>query len=384
MVCPFIGYLDEYRLENHVFILADRIIPVPSEFEGTDDRCLDFFFSSLLHSLRLGDMFVLDHLELWVQNYPYSDMPSGFWSYEEQFPDDRDGARFKIGIYLAVHNEWEAAVQQMEKVISSPVIPSSRWISIAQRFLDNYHKPADLPNACASSGICYKLLGIGDLVEIYRHESTETKIVEYLINNGTPIIDQGVVDINQDDRVNHWITIEYPEYDYSDHWLLLDQDHGYELVQLGRSIDNQPLKIEYLPAFQDCHVIATNADLYSGKFVLCHTDNSSDVNFYGFDRYLQSTINSRLNQYEQLLLSEPNIESIGNGIHELKPFIDELEQLDIGYFPSSIPNWYYLLGLYYELAGNQDDAAQNYLTLWIYYPNSPYAIMAKAKLQPVP
>lgn len=44
----------------------------------------------------------------------------------------------------------------------------------------------------------------------------------------------------------------------------------------------------------------------------------------------------------------------------------------------------YLRGLTYELAGEADKAASLYLQLWQSYPDSPYAIMARAKLEAVP
>jgi hypothetical protein len=44
----------------------------------------------------------------------------------------------------------------------------------------------------------------------------------------------------------------------------------------------------------------------------------------------------------------------------------------------------YLLGLAYELAGDEANALATYLQVWQNYSNSPYAIMAQAKLEPIP
>lgn len=48
------------------------------------------------------------------------------------------------------------------------------------------------------------------------------------------------------------------------------------------------------------------------------------------------------------------------------------------------PRLHYLLGLAYELTGDQADAVQTYWQLWHDYPGSPYALMARAKLEPAP
>ena len=51
-------------------------------------------------------------------------------------------------------------------------------------------------------------------------------------------------------------------------------------------------------------------------------------------------------------------------------------------------NWYlprdfYLCGLSYELSGNVKDATEIYWQLWHDFPESPYAFLAKYKLEPI-
>jgi hypothetical protein len=48
------------------------------------------------------------------------------------------------------------------------------------------------------------------------------------------------------------------------------------------------------------------------------------------------------------------------------------------------PQFQYLLGLTYELEGDERNAVQTYLDLWRTYPDSPFTIMARAKLGLVP
>ncbi len=43
---------------------------------------------------------------------------------------------------------------------------------------------------------------------------------------------------------------------------------------------------------------------------------------------------------------------------------------------------YYLAGLAYQMAGDDQKAAQIYWQLWHDYPESPYALIARAKLEP--
>lgn len=54
------------------------------------------------------------------------------------------------------------------------------------------------------------------------------------------------------------------------------------------------------------------------------------------------------------------------------------------WLPRNRAHTLYLLGLTQELTGDFEQAAQTYLKLWQTYPDNPYAIMAFAKLEPVP
>ncbi len=50
----------------------------------------------------------------------------------------------------------------------------------------------------------------------------------------------------------------------------------------------------------------------------------------------------------------------------------------------AIPRPFYLLGLAYELSGDEANAVDAYWTLWQTFPESPYALLAQAKLQLTP
>ena len=47
----------------------------------------------------------------------------------------------------------------------------------------------------------------------------------------------------------------------------------------------------------------------------------------------------------------------------------------------AIPRPLYLLGLAYELSGDEANAVDAYWTLWQTFPESPYALLAQAKLE---
>jgi hypothetical protein len=54
------------------------------------------------------------------------------------------------------------------------------------------------------------------------------------------------------------------------------------------------------------------------------------------------------------------------------------------YYPQRYyPGMYYLMGVAYEMSGQPEQAARAYYILWRDYPDSPYALLAQNKLEPV-
>jgi hypothetical protein len=54
------------------------------------------------------------------------------------------------------------------------------------------------------------------------------------------------------------------------------------------------------------------------------------------------------------------------------------------YHPESYyPDMYYLMGIAYEMLGQPEKAARAYYFLWRDYPDSPYALLAQYKLEPI-
>jgi hypothetical protein len=60
-------------------------------------------------------------------------------------------------------------------------------------------------------------------------------------------------------------------------------------------------------------------------------------------------------------------------------------QDDMAYIstPRIRPYLQYLLGLAYELSGDEANAVHTYWQVWHDYPNNPYALMARHKLEPI-
>lgn len=86
--------------------------------------------------------------------------------------------------------------------------------------------------------------------------------------------------------------------------------------------------------------------------------------------------------YEKMILTSDQrqtvIPELSNTINQL--IIRSKNEEDLGW---AISRMQYLLGLAYELSGDREKAAQTYYDLWQAYPDLPYAVMAREKLQPI-
>lgn len=384
--CPDLIFQEEYRLENGVFVLADQISPDPNQTALVDAKCADFYFHYLLNDLEDGDKYVLDDLQRWVVNWPYSDMPTSIFGSESQSPDTRDSARFAIGLALAANGDYSAAVEQMKGIISNPTIPTSRWIEIASSFLSKYHKAADFPNACSGTDLCYELFGLRKLVEMYRGDHQVSSLIEYIVNIGVAITNQDIQDINNDSCPDAWITIEYPAYGYSDAELIVCSLAGFKIIQLWSTSGEQPLHVNTISTTQDATVFSVVSAMDEQKYILYRCDSRAGICFDFYTIYLGVKVYSDLDQIEKDLFAEKSPETVLVDLQKIEPLIKqlELERPQQNFELIRLSRWYYLLGLTYELSGDSKLSAENYYHVWEHFPNSPYAIMAKAKLQLVP
>jgi tetratricopeptide (TPR) repeat protein len=87
-----------------------------------------------------------------------------------------------------------------------------------------------------------------------------------------------------------------------------------------------------------------------------------------------------LHEYSLFILHDP--EKAQELAEQVLPLLEEwkiIPDISIWWMPRS----YYLAGLSYELAGNQEKAIEIYWQLWHDFPDSHYARLAEFKLEPI-
>lgn len=387
-VCPFINFQLVYRLSGKSFVLIKQNNPKPDELvQDGWEGCMDAYFNNLLHAVERGETNNLGDVEQWLAGWPHWKFAIGEWMVGmNPAPDDRDGARFTLGIYLALNGDREAAIREMKTILSNPVIPTSRWISIANTFLKNYSPSGDLQQACMATRMCLKLLGESELITLYKYHPGGPSILEYMQANGVPILASGILDLNQDGWKNYWFTEENPDNSGMNVSLLLYWKGYYEEFDLGWSQEKMTPNIEISgpDLGQPTLMVGLGKDVT--KYILYKSDRGT-VQLNSYPNYLQEKITSAANEAETKLLTGRPLAEVFEGLRSSSSMADELHKLQLNdplYRSNPLPRWYYLYGLVNELEGDADLAVRSYMTAWKDFPNSPYALMAKAKLQLVP
>ena len=383
-VCPSINFQLVYRLSGKSFVLIKQNNPKPDELVPDGwEGCMDAYFNNLLHAVERGETDNLGDVEQWLAGWPHWKFAIGEWMGMNPAPDDRDGARFTLGIYLALNGEREAAIREMKTILSNPVIPSSRWIDIANKFLKNYPPSGDLQQACMATRICLKLLGEYELIMLYKYHAGGPTILDYLQANGVPILASGSLDLNQDGWKDYWFTKENPDNGGTNVSFLLYWEGHYEEFDLGRSLEKATPQIEISAPFQEQPTLMVGLGNEATKYILYKSDGGT-VQLNSYPIYLQERVTSAADDAETKQLAGRPAAEVYDSLRNSSPMADELDRYQLyipNYSINPLPRWYYLYGLVNELEGNSEVAVQSYTTAWIDFPNSPYALMAIAKLQ---
>ncbi len=337
----------------------------------------DTITSKLLQEAERGDFSDTEQLKTLLTSYPLSE----YDLFNNPFlPDARDDLRFHLGLALAFYGDSNGAIQQMQTIVESPVVPTSTWITPAQQFLEIYHQPEDLLATCIALNCRSFSFWLPDVLSILPPTSAVSPI-DLLRSNGEDFYTTGSFDFDQDGTPEYWGFASDNEYSPLK-IIYIEQGHYREVTLFRGNTITNTVKVELaiLPHLEGMPIYSFDADNLHLPFAFRKApDGSVQV------MELSNLVATILGESEDALLAGADARAIR----------DRLAKLQSGqYFESCEWDFYrwhclrdyylYLYGFAQELAGDREGAAAAYLELWQSYPYSPYAIMARAKLEPVP
>lgn len=373
--CGQFGPIWNYHWNGDRFKLF-QISPPPVDEMKNDPRCADIMTASLVS----GNQFSLKAFNDLIAQYPRS----GDYNFTMGDPWPTQGElRLQMGLNLAVQGNVAGAREQMQAILSLSVITPTYLNEAASSFLENYHAPDDLLSICLAFLNCQDTLSVSEMVSLIP-PSRFDEISDILARMGVSISYVGMHDFDNEGVAEYWLLDCAPGTQFCSFWLFtLINDRFESKTETWIEVNsnyNSPLQIEIVPLQSDGDIYPYRININGVTVYQSYYWNGSDAGtpLTGPEwiEYLIQIQNSLLSEEilpETAILQLRETKNLPLPCHYSEGLS---ECIDDGHFR-------YLLGLAYELSGDSELAAQTYLDLWRSFPNSPFAIMAMAKLEPV-
>ena len=246
---------EEYRWNDEKFQLTNRSIPNLDQMllgdQKTYGHCLDVLFFSALIGVQRGKPFEAAIVEQLIDEWPYSSDP---WFPREMSdePYTRDEARFVFGLFLALWGEKDAAINQFSLIVNQPSMADSRWLLLAQDFLQEYQENENLAKACEKVGICVDYLHLNELISLVKPQSySPFELLDYLTAVGLPITNSGFNDFDEDGLLELWIVIKDRDRDLSYLYLIQRIENRYLAFSTTYPQDNDQINLRLIPPETD-------------------------------------------------------------------------------------------------------------------------------------
>ncbi|NIS82681.1 MAG: hypothetical protein GTO14_21335 [Anaerolineales bacterium] len=366
-----------YRFDGSKFKLYEIRTP-PFSVLAEHPRCSDILIRyDLLWEIQSGNQYASAPVLELIINYPFSDKHP----YSDQLypPDERDSLRFRIGLYSALYQDYEVTLDLMESILENPASEESRWIIPASHFLTTFRRSFDLLDTCLSAEYCFSVFGIEDIVKVIPAEHI-AKAPQLMQEMGVQLFDSGVIDFNLDGTLESWILFS-SEPSFYTLWAVQNIDGSLRMIELGAlKSDNPIMEIQISLLHEvESHLIYQIAGGEDKIEIIIWRDHPTG-----------KIKSSYLDDYSTELMLKDIEADLFSG-KDMQNILDRLLAID------SLPCWSpfasycsaeariaYLIGLFREMGGNSLQAKSIYYQIWQNYPYSPYSVMAKSKLAPLP
>jgi hypothetical protein len=198
-------------------------------------------------------------------------------------------------------------------------------------------------------------------------------LVQYLLDIGIPIERTGTLDFNADGIVDYWIVERKDAYNPSLS-IILDHQAFYQVIGLGSSFVNGPETFTILPPFQGNPSFKV-ADSQLARIYSFRKSPPGEAPDLGHVCY---TAGDAISNVEKLIFSEtPRLDLLAS-IDQLSPLIRDT--CDKNYVQWYMPKWHYFMAVLNEHLGRWEMAFSHYAEIVKQYPDSPFALIAEARI----
>lgn len=309
-------------------------------------------------------------METLLPNWPPSLLADG----KPPALDAKDEWRYRLGIYHALVGNFEQATYYFSQVYKSPVENLSRWISPAKQFLETYKTPLDIYRACVQSQECDTRLALKSLVEMLPANNIEAP-AELLGGYGIFVRATGQFDFDGDGEMERWFTVAPRPGSKLEFWILASTSNSLRAIFVNTINASFPKIAEFKPT-QNPLVIGLEE--YE-TFRLRRLPDSGEPYLeplplaYFSQVFMKQGVQNAINA----LVSGESPGKVRDDLLAIRSQANFTCGRNCALFNT-------VLGLAYELSGDDKKAVASYWEIWRRYPDSPYAILARLKLSPNP
>lgn len=295
-------------------------------------------------------------------------------------PDALDEWKYRLGVFHALSGNFDVAVEYLNEVSTKPTTANSRWTEPAHQFLAAYQKPEDLYSACWLAPHCDPAHAIRFLTN---NIPSNADALQYLRNWDVQIVSSGFFDFDDDDESERWFTVRNSPNQKLDFWILARAKGYHHALEVG-IVESRIPTITFIeePFIADEGLTSQPAALLDGKisFSLQRFPDTREpfLVHVPLRKEYPSRFFEPLFHYRDALFA-------GNSPGLIQKKLENMQD-----FPGllckstwSCDEYYYLLGLASELAGDVKTAVDSYQRLWLDYTKSPFTQMARLKLDPI-
>jgi len=295
----------------------------------------------------------------------------------------RDQILYRLGEYHARLKNVEKAEEFFKAAIALQPTdkPASQWGKASKIFLDGIQKDSYY-GLCAQITQCDMHEALIQLLDSIRPDSF-LSATELLKKLSVSILSNGYTDFYTGYDIEQWLVVQHPHRPQREFWILVKGNEKIYGIFVDTIPNNKPrLKDvfrdkKYLLATTDGESLVSpdNLSLSNQPFVLVQSFTDTKDPIYK-DNYLKhelleealdNAVDQLLNGTDPRVVKERLVQ-----LNQSKNFNCEISKL--------CDKYDYLLGMITEITGDSKTAVDIYIQLWKKYPDSFYAIMARAKL----
>jgi hypothetical protein len=292
--------------------------------------------------------------------------------------DAYDQLRYRLGVLYALADQTDKAIDTFKQIIDTPIVPDSTWVAPSEDFLRVYLSPTDLYVACQQAQYCNMRDALHTMVQ-YSSTNDPTQALQFLQSQGITVRSSGLADFDADGTQERWMIIQPKPGAKLEYWILSQTGSNVQAVFVKIFEAGDSLPYPHEPAGS---VPVWQFELHQG-FILERLPETLDPYIKWVDvEYARPTV--ILDGYQKALnelMSGSDPSNVLNSLLELynsPRFKGDCIAFNI------CDQFHYTLALTYDLLGQQGNAIDEYLWVWRNYGQSPYATMARLKLNHFP